>query len=182
MTGDGGQTWSKAGHGRLFQALAGDPTDPERMWAGDHQGLYLSEDGGLSFHQIADVPVTAIAVDPDDPRHLVVGGRRLYTSHDGGQTLQPAGHVALDMWVSDLELGRGGDEVFAATTAFFDELGVLRTGRGVLASQDGGATWEQLGRDLRNRNATSLALSGDGRHLFVGTLGGSVHRIKLSQP
>lgn len=46
VTRDGGGTWEKLDQGRIFQALAGDPTDPDRLWAGDHQGLYLSEDGG----------------------------------------------------------------------------------------------------------------------------------------
>src|SRR5690606_14931762 len=107
-----------------FQALAGDPTDPDRIWAGDHEGLYLSEDGGLTFDRIAGLPVTAIAVDPADPDRLVIGGRGLFVSHDGGQTVQPADHVDLDMWVSDLEFAPDGERVFAATTAFYDELGV----------------------------------------------------------
>lgn len=83
------------------------------------------------------------------------------------------------MWVSDLEFDRDGQRLFASTTGFFDELRVLRNGRGVLASVDGGESWERFGRDLRNRDATSLALGSDGRHLYVGTLGGSVHRIML---
>ncbi|HEY8474336.1 MAG TPA: S8 family serine peptidase [Natronosporangium sp.] len=179
-TYDGGATWEKLDHGRIFQALAGDPTDPDRIWAGDHEGLYLSEDGGLTFDRIAGLPVTAIAVDPADPDRLVIGGRGLFVSHDGGQTVQPADHVDLDMWVSDLEFAPDGERVFAATTAFYDELGVLRNGRGVLASVDGGESWESLDHGLRNRDTTSLAFGADGRHLYVGTLGGSVHRIKLT--
>lgn len=178
ITTDGGKTWEKVDHGRVFEALAGDPTDPDRLWAGDREGLYLSQDGGLTFERLAEGWFTAIGVDPADPAHLVLGGRGLFVSHDGGRTVAPADHVALDMWVADIEFARDG-RVFAATTAFVDELGVLRGGRGVLSSGDGGATWESYNWGLSNRDATSLAFSGDGRHLYVGTLGGSVHRIEL---
>lgn len=178
MSTDGGRSWEKVEHGQVFEALAGDPTDPDRIWAGDREGLHLSEDGGLTFRKLADVAVTAIAVAPDDPSHLVIGGRGLYVSHDGGHTVRPADHVGLDMWVADVSFGQDG-RVFAATTAFYDELGALRGGRGVLASGDGGESWEIFDSGLANRDATSLAFSGDGAHLYVGTLGGSVYRIAL---
>lgn len=178
VTTDGGATWERVDHGRIFTALAADPTDLNRLWAGDPEGLYLSEDGGLTFRRIADVPVTAIAVDPNDPAHLVLGGRGLYVSYDGGRTVAKADHVALDMWVADVVFARDG-HVFAATTSFFDELGMLRGGRGVLSSDDGGATWESFNPGLSNRDVTSLALSSDGRHLYAGTMGGSVHHIAL---
>ncbi|MGH3680075.1 MAG: hypothetical protein ACRDT2_07465, partial [Natronosporangium sp.] len=175
---DGGESWRKVDQGHVFRALAGDPTDPDRIWAGDHTGLYRSEDGGITFQRLDGRPVTAIAVDPDDPEHLVVGGRSLYTSRDGGQTLTEAGHAGLDMWVSQLQFAPNDPgRVYAATMAFFDEIGARHSGRGVLASEDGGATWQPLGRGLANPDATSVAFSADGRHLYVGTYGGSVHRI-----
>lgn len=177
---DGGETWRKYDQGQYFEALAGAPTDPDRIWAGNYSGLYLSEDGGVSFRQLSDTPTMAIAVDPADPDHLVLGGRALYESHDGGQTLTPATHVDLDMWVNDLQFAPDGNAVYAATGAFYDELGVLRGGRGVLVSRDGGAGWESLNQGLANLGTTSLTFSPDGRHLYVGTFGSSVHRIKLS--
>ncbi|MFS8523071.1 MAG: hypothetical protein FWJ87_17195, partial [Micromonosporaceae bacterium] len=177
---DGGATWRKRMHGQFFEALAGHPTDPDRIWAGGPDGLFLSTDGGRSFAQIADVRVTAIAVDPADPDRLVVGGRALYTSDDGGVTLRRADHMDLPLWISDLEFAPGGSgRVFAASTQFFDEIGVVKGGRGVLVSHDRGASWEPFNQGLRNRNVTSLAVTDDGRWLYAGTLGGSVHRIML---
>src|SRR5690606_4251338 len=86
----GGATWRKRAPGRIFEAVAGDPTDPDRLWAGDRDGLHVSTDGGRTFEQVSDVQVTAIAVDPADPDRLVVGGRALYTRDDGGGTLRRA--------------------------------------------------------------------------------------------
>src|SRR5690606_2288207 len=177
---DGGKTWRKRAHGRVFDAVAGDPTDPDRIWAGGVDGLHLSTDGGRSFAQISDVRVTAIAVDPADPDRLVVGGRALYTSDDGGVTLRRAEHLDLPLWISDLQFAPDGSgRVFAASTEFFDEIGVVKGGRGVLVSHDRGARWEPFNRGLGNRNVTSLALTDDGRWLYAGTLGGSVHRIMV---
>lgn len=181
---DGGESWRKIDHGRTFGALAGDPSDPDRIWAGEgygfgRDGLWLSEDGGLSFDRVANVPVTAIAVDPDDPDHLVVGGRGLFTATDGGATLEPAEHVDLDMWITDVEFAEDG-VVFASAGTFTDDLGALKGGRGVLASSDGGASWASFGQGLSNPNVTSLALDPTGQYLFAGVAGGSVQRIRLA--
>ncbi|GAB3450550.1 S8 family serine peptidase [Actinophytocola sediminis] len=177
---DGGQTWRKLDQGRVFRALAGDPTDPDRLWAGDHEGLYRSDDGGVTFQRLADVPVTAIAADPDRRGHLTVGGRTLHTSTDGGDTLVPARTPGLDMWITDLvyEPGRGR-RVFASAGSFYDEFGVVESGRGVLRSDDNGASWRSMSAGLGNPNVTSLALDPDRRHLYAGTSGGSVHRSTL---
>jgi hypothetical protein len=86
------------------------------------------------------------------------------------------------MWVTDIVFSPGdSDRVYAAGTAFHDELGVLRGGRGVMNSDDGGATWESFSRGLGNPNVTSLAFDAAGRHLFAGTFGGSVHRITVDK-
>ncbi|MGH3386366.1 MAG: S8 family serine peptidase [Nocardioidaceae bacterium] len=177
---DGGESWRKVDQGRIFQTLAGDPADPDRMWAGDHEGLYLSEDAGLHFRRLASHPVTAIAVDPDDSQRLVVGGRDLFTSTDGGETLQRGDHGPLDQWITDLAISPlDGRTVYAAAGPFYDELGVLRNGRGVLRSVDGGASWRSFSVGLDNTDVTSLAMGLDGRHLYAGTFGGGVHRVKV---
>jgi subtilisin family serine protease/photosystem II stability/assembly factor-like uncharacterized protein len=178
---DGGQTWHKYDQGRVFQALAGDPTDPQRLWAGDFSGMYVSEDAGVSFRKVSDVPVTAIEVDPKNPKAVVVGGRQLSLSQDGGKTVQAAEHVDLDMWVTDIAFSpTDPNTVYAASGPFFDELGVLRNGRGVWRSSDGGKTWTSMTQGLDNTDVLSLTVSHDGKQLFAGTLGGSVYRIKIT--
>lgn len=140
---DGGETWRKYDQGQYFEALAGDPTDPDRIWAGNYSGLYLSEDGGVSFRQLSDTPTMAIAVDPADPDHLVLGGRALYESHDGGQTLTPATHVDLDMWVNDLRR----------------ECGVRRH-RGVLRRAGRPAGWARSAGQPRRRRRLGVTQPG----------------------
>lgn len=182
VTRDGGATWRKLDQGRIFVTLAGDPAEPKRIWAGNFEGLWLSEDGGLHFRRVLDAPVSAIAVDPRDARHLVVGGRGLHVSRNGGKGFEDADSSRLDMWVNDLAFAPGrGRTVYAATTAFYDELGVLVGGRGVLRSDDGGEDWSSFNRGLANPNTTSLAFTPDGEQLFAGTLGGSVHGITLDR-
>ncbi|WP_206969835.1 hypothetical protein [Streptomyces beijiangensis] len=52
-----------------------------------------------------------------------------------------------------------------------------RGGRGVLRSTDGGRSWHNVSTGLQNTNATSLAAAGG--WLYVGTVQGGVHRMKL---
>jgi hypothetical protein len=49
-------------------------------------------------------------------------------------------------------------------------------GRGVLASRDGGASWQNVSAGLANLDVESLAASPDGQWLYAGTTGGSVYR------
>ncbi len=178
---DGGQTWHKFDQGRVFQALAGDPVNPQRVWAGDFSGLYVSDDAGVSFRQVSDVPVTTLEAHPTDPGTVLVGGRRLSLTQDAGATVQRASHVDLDMWVTDIAFSpTDPDTVYAASGPFFDELGVLRNGRGVWRSDDGGRSWASMTQGLDNTDVLSLTVSADGKHLYAGTLGGSVHRIKIT--
>ncbi|MBM7784369.1 S8 family serine peptidase [Tenggerimyces flavus] len=177
---DGGATWRKVDHGHAFRALAGHPTNPKRLWAGDETGLYRSDDGGLSFRQLSSVPVTALSVNPRDGDQLVVGGRGLYVSRDGGRTLREAIQPGLDMWVTDLVVDpKVPSRVYAGLGAFYDSMGLLHSGRGVLRSTNGGTSWKSIAAGLDNPNVTSLAVDRDGRYLFAGTSGGSTHRLRL---
>jgi hypothetical protein len=84
------------------------------------------------------------------------------------------------MWVTDLLYEPGpGRRVFASAGSFHDEFGVVESGRGVLRSDDSGASWESMSAGLANPNVTSLALDPGRGHLYAGTFGGSVHRITL---
>ena len=124
--------------------------------------------------------MTSIAVDPADPDRMVIAGRSIHTSTDGGRTLVATQHADMPMWIADLLLlPDGSGRIYAEAAHFYDELGVLKGGRGVLSSTDGGASWTSLTPGLDNQDVTSLAVSPDGRQLYAGTLRGSVHRILL---
>ncbi|MFF0740458.1 S8 family serine peptidase [Streptomyces sp. NPDC004111] len=170
---DGGRTWKNLFHERTFDAMAGDPRDPRRLWLGNSSGLYRSDDGGVTKTKVADGPVTSLTVDG---RRLIVGGSSIRVSTDDGRSFRTADTGPLAIHVSDLLRVRGA--LYAATTGS-KESGLVQGGRGVLRSTDNGLTWENVSSGLQNTNSTKLAASADGRTLYVGTVDGGVHRLKL---
>ncbi|KKZ71721.1 S8 family serine peptidase [Streptomyces showdoensis] len=172
-TSDGGRTWKNLFHERSFGALAGDPRNPRRLWLGNSSGLYRSDDGGVTKTKVADGPVSAILTDG---RRLVVGGSSVRVSTDDGRTFRTADTGPLAVHVSDLLRVDGA--LYAATTRSA-ESGLVQGGRGVLRSTDDGRTWENVSSGLQNTDTTRLAAAPDGRTLYVGTVDGGVHRLRL---
>ncbi len=173
---DGGDTWRREPMDRAPLALAGDPSDPSRVYAGDLDGFYLSTDAGRHFARQHAVATTAIEVDPRNPRRIAFGGHALQLSTDGGETRVPATYQPLKLWVSDLAFGPRGD-VYAATGSFYDA-GLLEGGRGVLVSRDRGRSYARASGGLGTLDALSLAVGADGR-VFVGLRGGGVYTAEL---
>lgn len=173
---DGGQTWRKNDEPVVVQAIAADPTNPDRIWLGGPDGLYVSNDEGQSITQLSSTPVSAIAVDPANPQHLVVGGNGLYVSKDGGQTLRATDRSPFRLNISALQIAPGG-AIYAADNATSDAAGLPVGGRGVLASTNNGQTWTNISAGLPNLDVTSLAVSPDGNWLYAGTQGGSIYRV-----
>ena len=179
---DGGESWNQIEQQHVFLTLAGDPRDPNKIWAGGNDGIFFSEDMGETFQKVHNIPVSNIVISPNNPEHLVFGGQQLYMSTDGGKTLQESIYnKELGIYVNDIQFSpKNANVVYAAAGAFY-ESGLLKGGRGVLRSIDGGKKWENISQGLDNRNATALEISPDGTYLYVGTEGGSVHRINLKK-
>ncbi|MGH3678937.1 MAG: S8 family serine peptidase [Natronosporangium sp.] len=169
---DGGDTWRRERMDRAPLALAGDPTDPARVYLGDLQGFYVSDDSGRHFQRRQSVPTTAIGIDPERPQRLVLGGHRLWVSRDAGASLEPSRYLPLRLWVSDVEFGRGG-QVYASTASFYDA-GLLKGGRGVLVSGDDGRSFRSISDGLGTLDALSLAIADSGQ-VYVGLRGGGVY-------
>ena len=76
---DGGTTWTRAG--RMHpdnHALLVDPTNPQRVYAGNDGGFHVSSDGGHTFSSPVRMPITQfynIAVDSRDPRKIYGGAQ-----------------------------------------------------------------------------------------------------------
>ncbi|MGW5529570.1 S8 family serine peptidase [Streptomyces xanthochromogenes] len=171
-TEDGGATWKNLLNDRThFTAVAGDPENRDRLWLGAPDGLYRSDNGGDDITKVADGRVDTIEFA--GPK-MLIGGDAIRVSTNGGRTFRTADTGQLPLRVSDLL--QVGDALYAATTSYWDAA-LPRGGRGVLRSTDGGRTWQNISNGLQNLNATSLAAAG-GR-LYVGTVQGGVHCLKL---
>lgn len=173
---DAGRSWREADWPHRFDAVVGDPRDPDRIWLGGPDGLFRSDDAGQTLVRLQATPVSALALDPARPGHLIVGGDGLYTSPDGGRTLVAARHTTVPTRITELVV-TGHGRWYAATGAFLDGARLPVGGRGVLESTDHGASWHNISRGLGNLDVSSLVLSPDGRWLFAGTVGGGVYRL-----
>lgn len=160
---DGGFTW-EAGTLRDTDAmqLTASPEDPATVYATGHDVFQVSRDGGQTWQpQANDLPGTDIhgfAQDPDDPRRLFafVVNEGMFTSGEGGATWkslpdQPAGSGVLAAGPGTVYSGVGPD---------------------VVASRDGGVTWDVLAT-LESGQVISLAVSSDdSQTMYAGTPNG----------
>ncbi|WUW19121.1 S8 family serine peptidase [Streptomyces sp. NBC_01465] len=170
-TTDGGANWKNLRQDTYFTAVAGDPKNANRLWLGTTDGLYRSDNGGADLTKVADGLVTTIEFAGS---RMLTGGDTIKVSTDGGKSFRTGDTGSLPMRVSDLL--QVGNTLYASTTSVW-ETALPRGGRGVLRSTDGGRTWHNVSTGLQNTNATSLAAAGG--WLYVGTVQGGVHRMKL---
>lgn len=175
VTHDGGGTWRKFFHDQLFWDVATDPADPDRLWLASDDGLYRSDDFGVTAEKVTDGRVTTVAVDGD---RIVLGGASIQVSDDGGRTFRTADTGGVPMLVGDLIVSPTDPDTWYAATSTFGANDLIKGGRGVLRSTDGGRTWVNVSSGLQNLSVVSLEISPDGRWLYAGTELGGVHRIR----
>ncbi|MHB8077638.1 MAG: WD40/YVTN/BNR-like repeat-containing protein [Candidatus Krumholzibacteriia bacterium] len=104
-TADGGETWVRVNELSFrpfyFSRLAVDPQDEQRLYLPGWD-LSLSDDGGRTLRRTGSpnvhVDQHAIAVDPADPRRILLGtDGGLYASHDRADTWD---------WLDQLDVGQ----------------------------------------------------------------------------
>lgn len=184
---DAGRTWHAQWHAQDVLncgALAIDPADPNVLFCGTGEanlsadsypgvGLYKTIDGGAVWVLLAASSRTglprrigAIAVDPFDSRHLVLGGvghnrvsdpGGVFTSRDGGISWTRETFVSEQNYWCHAVLfhPRKRGTLFVTVT----EQGARN---GIWRSTDGGTTWKQLRDglpDAASMHRTSLAIS-----------------------
>src|SRR5437870_10358282 len=95
LSNDAGERWTRCrgmwNETQVF-ALTPHPQDPKVIFAGAHDGIYRSDDGGVTFEPIASPlsgkAIWSVAFDPVQPDTLFAGARpgAVFRSRDGGQT------------------------------------------------------------------------------------------------
>jgi hypothetical protein len=204
---DHGQSWSgialpDLGPGRTeLGALALDPTDPQRLWAGGDVNasisdplifplLLASDDGGHSWEQrgsslgLQGGPlgegITAMEVDPHDAQVLLVGSwSGLRRSTDGGATWHHLPEIA-DVVTRLLAVpGAQPPQLWALVglPAFAPSVPWM--------SNDEGATWHAMTTGLQGASVLDLALdvsSNSAPRLLAATDGRSVMALPLGSP
>jgi len=130
--------WERSGpEGGEVSSLAIHPDDASIVFAGTNDGVYRSDDGGLTWTRsstgLGSQTVPTIIINPDRPDEMVVLGwyrSELYKSEDGGAT-----------WRA-LEVGDGDSiEVLRSSPAPFTLYATTR--RDIFVSTDSGETWSK---------------------------------------
>lgn len=154
---DGGTTWAIASRGYTgvkVGSLAVDPVEPSRAFVAAESGLFTTPDGGATWVVLSSEPATTlspvgvIAVDPDDPLHLIAGtslGLSLGESTDGGVDWTQV-HTDPDESIGWRDIAFAASDpttVYAgsATAGLILEWDDHPSAAGIYVSQDGGSHW-----------------------------------------
>jgi photosystem II stability/assembly factor-like uncharacterized protein len=141
---DGGRSWEMIHHRQLTGTTSvrpvWHPTDPDIAFAASGRGgpLKVTRDRGKNWSLVPKGPAhaSAIAIDPGRPACILVGGAgRFMGSTDGGRTWAGLGTYRGQI------LGLHFDQASPAG----DRTCFAATDRGILRSDDRGATWHELG-------------------------------------
>jgi photosystem II stability/assembly factor-like uncharacterized protein len=149
-TENGGDRWTRFTQGfsnRRSHAVRRDPSRSGTIYAATVGGLHRSTDGGKSWERVSreSLVVTALAVDPRTGR-LYVGteGEGVFTSDDGGATLDPGAAGLAEGRVADLV----PDPNDTARVYFFRAYGGEESG-----------VWVAEGRKVRRVSLDALPVS-----------------------
>ncbi|WP_187148841.1 VPS10 domain-containing protein [Candidatus Korobacter versatilis] len=168
-TDDGGKSWHHIKEGVIDDSdvfsIIVDFSNPSTVFASACSGIYKSESAGNLFHKVTGIPATArrtrvLMQDPKNPQIVYAGTTEgLYKTLDGGKTFKRM--TGPEVIVNDVSVDpRDTSRVLLATDR-----------SGVLASENGGATFTQSNRGYSHRQVSSLLVdSKDPNTIYVGLL------------
>ncbi len=168
-TEDGGQSWHSIKQGVIDDSdvfsIIVDFSNPSNVFASACSGIYKSETAGQLFHKIQGIPMTArrtrvLQQDPVNPQIVYAGTTEgLYKTVDAGKTFKlmtPKNVIVNDISVDP----RDPKRVLLATDR-----------SGVLASDNGGETFEPSNRGYSHRQVASILVDGkDPDTIYAGLL------------
>jgi photosystem II stability/assembly factor-like uncharacterized protein len=150
-------------------AIAIDPQNTRRLYAGSRLGTYLSTDGGMSWRLLTGSPAfpTALLVNPSKPHTIFASiyderDDGVFKSEDGGATWAKMLHV-VGIWTLAVD-PQNGDTLYVG--AGYGDIG---SEPGLYQSTDGGTTW----RGLFGASVYSLAVDPHNpTTIYAGSHGG----------
>ncbi|HEX4036596.1 MAG TPA: transcriptional regulator [Acidobacteriaceae bacterium] len=157
-TADGGENWQEISRGVIDDsdvfAIIVDPSRPSVVYASACSGIYRSLDFGANFRKVQGIPSTArrtrsIRMDPTDRNTVYAGTTEgLYKTTDEGENWTRT--TGPDVIVNDVYIDpRNPKHVLLATDR-----------SGVLASEDGGAGFQESNTGFSQRQVASLLSDG----------------------
>ncbi len=175
-TRDGGKSWDCRADGMVAAFLPPDhahnpnqqdphslvqsPSAPDRLWVQHHNGIFRSDDGSKSWHEVKDVPPSsfgfAVAVHPKDPdtawfvpgikdeQRIPVDGKLVVTrTRNAGKSFKvlrkglPQAHAYDLVFRHALSIDESGERLaFGSTTG------------GLWVSEDQGEEWREISHSL----------------------------------
>jgi photosystem II stability/assembly factor-like uncharacterized protein len=168
-TEDGGKTWHNIKKGVIDDSdvfsIAIDSLNPATVYISACSGIYRSESAGELFRKIQGIPYAArrtrmLRMDPRDHKIVYAGTTEgLWKTSDGGTSWKRT--TSDRVTINDVLIDpRNPLRVLLATDR-----------GGVLASNDGGATFAASNRGFTHRQVASLLVDPrDASHLFAGVL------------
>lgn len=171
MTRDIGKTWDNPGtgmwqdhapdeqkfnpNGQDCHRLAQSPSAPDRLWVQHHNGIFRSDDGGVTWSECLDVKPSsfgfAVAVHPKDPdtawfvpgikdeKRIPSDGKFVVTrTRDGGKTFETMSKGLPNVPAYDLVYRHGLD-----VSESGNDIVIGSTTGGVWVSSDQGDSWSE---------------------------------------
>ncbi len=183
-TGQQAATSGRPFVGGDLHSLAVDPTDPDRVVVGGHEGGAVSDDGGRIWTQASGIEgadAMGWVIDPQDPSKMYVSGHYgFYRSEDGGKTFDEDNS---SLPATDVH-GLGMDPKNP------DTLYAYVVDHGIYRSTDVGESWEPLSHEagimgpilVDPRNSDTLYVSSMQGGFRESTDGGKTWRTVAPLP
>jgi photosystem II stability/assembly factor-like uncharacterized protein len=137
---DSGVTWEKIFSKKNVNSLALDPVSRGVVYAAEGNKIYKTIDLGQNWTVVyedsrSNVAVTALAVDPDKNKKVVIGTSKgdVFISFDGGESWSPPKADVTSRIRKIIINEDDSDKIYFATME-----------KGIFKSEDGGETWVNL--------------------------------------
>lgn len=150
---DGGATWTKTldwtkNQQRGVMSLAFDPQNPDTLFAGTTEGIYKTQNAGVSWELVHDVVMALdIKINPDNSNlifascgNLGTPGHGIYRSQDGGTIWTKLTQGLPESWMGKAKL----DIYRSAPNIIYADIANYRERLGLYRSRDSGDTWQLI--------------------------------------